>query len=338
MPPNEDGQSLDDLAGMLAPKKKDGDGGTTLERQEPVEDAGSEGHEQPADTDELTDDTGNPDEGTGDEGADEGEGEEQQGNEGDEEPSAEPFYTVKIDGKDERVTLKEALAGYQRQADYTRKTQEIADARRAADNEAEQARTVRTEYAKVLTVIQARLGDTANDRTHDQWNALRAQDPAAYATEWADHQRVLEQRGAVKQEQDRIAGEQKADDLNKLRVYVAGEQEKLHAALPILKDPEKGKALIASMREAALGYGFNEKEVGQVFDSRIMLLLNDARQWRSHQAALAKAKTKLKDAPQLPEPGSRQPQQSRKTKARADQLKTARKSGRVEDMVGLLVG
>jgi hypothetical protein len=36
---------------------------------------------------------------------------------------------IKVDGKDEYVPLSEAVAGYQRQADYTRKTQELATQR-----------------------------------------------------------------------------------------------------------------------------------------------------------------------------------------------------------------
>ena len=38
----------------------------------------------------------------------------------------EPAYTVKVDGAVQQVSLEELQQGYQRQADYTRKTQEIA--------------------------------------------------------------------------------------------------------------------------------------------------------------------------------------------------------------------
>ena len=38
----------------------------------------------------------------------------------------EPVYVVKIDGEEQKVSLEELQNGYQRQADYTRKTQEIA--------------------------------------------------------------------------------------------------------------------------------------------------------------------------------------------------------------------
>ena len=46
-----------------------------------------------------------------------------------EEPSGET-YAVKVDGVDQEVSLEELRDGYQRQSDYTRKTQELASERR----------------------------------------------------------------------------------------------------------------------------------------------------------------------------------------------------------------
>ncbi len=46
-----------------------------------------------------------------------------------EEPSGEA-YTVKVDGEEQEVSLEELRDGYQRQSDYTRKTQELASERR----------------------------------------------------------------------------------------------------------------------------------------------------------------------------------------------------------------
>jgi hypothetical protein len=40
------------------------------------------------------------------------------------------YVSVSVGGEDIRVPLKEALSGYQRQADYTRKTQELSEQRR----------------------------------------------------------------------------------------------------------------------------------------------------------------------------------------------------------------
>ena len=40
------------------------------------------------------------------------------------------YVSVQVNGEEVRVPLKEALSGYQRQADYTRKTQELSEQRR----------------------------------------------------------------------------------------------------------------------------------------------------------------------------------------------------------------
>lgn len=53
-------------------------------------------------------------------------------------------YTVKVDGDEVEVTLDELLSGYQRQADYTRKTQEVAAIRQLGDAlEADPAGTIK---------------------------------------------------------------------------------------------------------------------------------------------------------------------------------------------------
>lgn len=43
------------------------------------------------------------------------------------------FVKVQVDGEELEVPLKEAVSGYQRQADYTRKTQQLAEERRSVE-------------------------------------------------------------------------------------------------------------------------------------------------------------------------------------------------------------
>ena len=54
-----------------------------------------------------------------------------------EETPTGDVHTVKVDGQEQQVSLDELRNGYQRQADYTRKTQELASEReRLAQGEA----------------------------------------------------------------------------------------------------------------------------------------------------------------------------------------------------------
>ena len=53
-----------------------------------------------------------------------------------ESETEEPRYTVKVDGQALEVSYDELINGFQRQADYTRKTQELADQREALAQQA----------------------------------------------------------------------------------------------------------------------------------------------------------------------------------------------------------
>lgn len=55
---------------------------------------------------------------------------------------------VKVDGEEREITVKEALEGYQRREDYTRKTQELSEARQAFEQEIQQ-------YAETLENVEA---------------------------------------------------------------------------------------------------------------------------------------------------------------------------------------
>ncbi len=52
-----------------------------------------------------------------------------------EQPPAPQMVTVRVDGQDVQIPLEEAARGYSRQADYTRKTQQLAEQRRQFEQE-----------------------------------------------------------------------------------------------------------------------------------------------------------------------------------------------------------
>lgn len=64
--------------------------------------------------------------------------------------------TVKVDGEEREITVKEALEGYQRREDYTRKTQELSEARQAFEQEIQ-------EYSETLENVAAFEASWAED-------------------------------------------------------------------------------------------------------------------------------------------------------------------------------
>ena len=65
-------------------------------------------------------------------------------------------YTIKVDGKDYEVGIDELKSGYQRQADYTRKSQALAEQRKETEqiqSERQQLEQERQMYANGLQML-----------------------------------------------------------------------------------------------------------------------------------------------------------------------------------------
>lgn len=291
---------------------------------------------------DLIADTGNPDDGEGaDEGTDTDAGEGDEGEAGDEadgeqaDPN-EPLYPVVINGETKHVPLKEALAGYQRQDDYTRKTTEAAEARKKAETEAAEFASARGQYLEVLKVLKERVGPEDQERTPDQWLALRQEDPSRYAEEWAASQQRKEQRDAITKEQERVIGEQRQEQTNKLKAFVADEGVKLLAKFPEWKDPKKYEAGAKAIFDYAKTIGFSDQELSVAYDHRMLVMADKARRFDAIVAARAKVQNKVNAAPDMPAPGVRVSQPSRRQAAKVDAEKKFARSGKLDDALPLM--
>ena len=76
-------------------------------------------------------------------------------------------YTVKIDGAEHQVTLEELQQGYQRQADYTRKTQELASERQRLQQAETIVNALEADPQGTLEALGGALGVQGNPGTQD---------------------------------------------------------------------------------------------------------------------------------------------------------------------------
>jgi predicted metal-dependent hydrolase len=68
------------------------------------------------------------------------------------------YVSVQVNGEDVKVPLKEALSGYQRQADYTRKTQELSEQRRQVQFGAALQEALQSDPEKTLELLSQHYG------------------------------------------------------------------------------------------------------------------------------------------------------------------------------------
>jgi hypothetical protein len=201
----------------------------------------------------------------------------------DDQPPAPQTLTVKIDGKEKAVTLEEAAKGYQRQEDYTRKTQEVAEERRSLAAERQQVADHAARFAEGLKVVEQMLATPAD--AEPDWDELQKSDPVEFARQWAVSQRQKEKLRDVvarREEAERVAQEAQRQ---KFADYVKEERAKLLAAEPTWADESVARSEFTKLHAFGRSQGFTDTELNGMADSRAILVLRDAMRYAELKAA-----------------------------------------------------
>lgn len=240
-----------------------------------------------------------------------------------EETTEEPVYTVTIDGQPQQVTLQEALQGYQRQADYTRKTQSLADERRALDGDKAELRRTRDQYRERLELLEKAI----EPQDEPDWDKVRAEKPDEYPRLYADWARRKAEHDKVARERERIVEEQRKDAREDYERYIKAETEKFLAAVPEWSDPATAEREKGEMAAYAQASGYSPEEIQSAADSRTLVLLRKAMLYDRLKAEKVTAKPK-KDT--VLKPGPKKDAKPKKSKAEQAHARL-RKTGRKED-------
>jgi hypothetical protein len=194
--------------------------------------------------------------------------------ESDGDEAEQPVYTIKVNGEEVEVTLDELQKGYSRTQDYTRKTQQLAEMRKAAEVETEAVRSERQQYSQLLEAMRQQVA--ASNPAEPNWEYLRKNDPIEFAAQWADHERRHKQMAAIQSEQVRLAEIQNYEQAQQLAAIVAQEKQILEEAIPEWKEPETAKREKAALVEFGKQIGFKPEELANITDHRAVVALRKA--------------------------------------------------------------
>lgn len=230
--------------------------------------------------------------------------EEVEGNEeeSEEEAPRDEKFIVKVDGKEIEVPKEELIRGYQREADYTRKTQKLAEERKFVESEFQQVRAEREYTSQLIGQLQQKLQEY--EPPEPDWNRLEVEDPTEYARQWTSHQRRQQQKYAIQAEELRIAQLQNADAQKHIHATLAAETARLKEKIPEWNSPEKAKAEGKALLEYGQILGFSEQELNTITDSRALLALHKAWKYDQMMSKRPEFQAKIKKAPRMVTPGS----------------------------------
>jgi hypothetical protein len=209
--------------------------------------------------------------------------EEEQTEESEEAPApATDKYKVKVDGKEEEVTLDELAKGYSRTADYTRKTQALAERNKALDQETQAARQERLQLAENLKLLEQAVAEVTPKEP--DWEKLRVEHPDRFQQMWIEWQQGEKDRTELRSQRE--AAEKKV--MEDMTVYrqekIKAERELLLAAIPEWSKEDVSKAERLEMKTYAEKMNFTAETLNQVDDHRLFVLLRKAMLYDKGQA------------------------------------------------------
>ena len=262
---------------------------------------------------------------------DESQSEEQIETQEKQDSTEEPTYTVKVAGQEFNVTLDELRNGYSRDADYRRKTEDLAYDKKQFQTESEKQRqdysTKLSELNQMMSVAQQQLNAEINSADLEK---LYEEDPTEAAR--IEH-RLKKKQEKLNQAMQKTQSEQK----KQFDGFLQDQQRKLVQKMPEFSNPDKASQLKSSMKNTLNSYGFNDQEIAQVYDHRIVMLVNDAMKFRSMQKAKPNMAKKISKPGKVFSSGVKQTKADINLKARKDKLSRLRKSGSTKDAASIFL-
>lgn len=253
---------------------------------------------------------------------------ESEGEEVAEEDEQQPAtYRVKVDGEEVEVTLDELQKGYSRTQDYTRKTQALAEQRKAAEAEFEQVRQERAYYAQMLNALQEQL---SQQEPQPDWDALYQENPMEWVRQRELFREKQEKLQAVQSEKQRLAAIQQQEEAKAMQERLVEEAKKLVEVIPEWKDAKRANEERTKLVETAKRVGFSDADLENIMDHRALIVLRKAALYDELMGKKGQIKPVPAKGPKLAKPGSATSKPGKRSDAQAAQERLAR-SGSIHD-------
>lgn len=237
-----------------------------------------------------------------------------------------PVVTIEIDGKPIELTKKEIEAGYLRQADYTRKTQMVAEERRRVVEIEQEAAQERQIYAQLLPVMQERIKASLPAPPDP---GLIDVNPAAYLKAKEEYERVVGDLQATQAEMQRLSEMQQVEQARKLQAYVAENAQKLPELVPEWSDKKAYDRDRPKVRDYLKAKGFSDDEINQAYDARLVAIAADGMRYRELLKSKPRENAPLEKALKPAAPPSKP--MTQQTRSQLDARKRLAKTGSLRD-------
>jgi len=241
------------------------------------------------------------------------------------------LHQVIVNGERIDVDLEELKAGYQKDADYRRKTEELAIEKRELKAEEDRLKNQYSTKMDDLNSLVATLNaEINNDMNSKELDALWEEDPTEAAKV---DRRIQKRKQTIQQAQQKLRDHQQAQFQEILR----DEQRKLHLKHPEIADPIKGATVKSNIMDYLSSKGFSNEDVGRIYDSRYFDVIIDGMNFQKAKSVKPNLVSKKVKPTKFVKSGVKSTKEDMNNRSRLEQIKTLKKSGNPKDATDLLM-
>ena len=241
------------------------------------------------------------------------------------------LHQVTVNGEKIDVDLEELKAGYQKDADYRRKTEELAIEKRELKAEEDRLKNQYSTKMEDLNSLVATLNaEINNDMNSKELDALWEEDPTEAAKV---DRRIQKRKNTIQQAQQKLRDHQQAQFQEILRE----EQKKLHLRHPEIADPIKGATVKSNIMNYLSSKGFSNEDVARIYDSRYFDVIMDGMNYNKSKSVKPGLVSKKVKPSKFVKSGTKSTKEELNSKTRLNQIKALKKSGNPKDATDLLL-
>lgn len=270
---------------------------------------------------------------------DEDEGEYEAEEESEEAEDDQPLmYTVRVDGEEIEVTEEELLNGYSRQQAYTKRSQELAEQRKAVEGQQAEIAQMRDAYAQQLEQLSDQLKQVT--QTEPDWAELAKQYSAEELIVYkAQLDQQKEYARQVEAEKQAVAQQQAQEQQQAMQKRLAEQKQEMLNRIPAWQNEDtRNTERLEVIRYAQQRIGFSEEEIANASDARAIELLYKSWRWDNLQQKKPAAKKKAAKAPKMAKPGQPKTKAQVASRQRQKAMDRLNKERSVTAAVDLLMG
>ena len=259
-----------------------------------------------------------------------------------EQEESESEFVLELDGAKmnaEQIAKEWENRGL-RQSDYTRKTQEIAEQKRAFETDKAQTLELQQKLSESLKEAEQVL---TSARQEPNWGELSQQlDPKRFnlvKTKWEEGQKQL---AHIQEQRKAVAEKEQYDMLLAKQQHLQNENAKLLDYFPTWQDPVVKNQAVAGLKNYMLEQGLTEQAIQNLNDNGsadAIKFLMKAKAYDELQSNMKKVKVQKqkKVLPTKAKSGTPTTKKDYVNKAKDNALAKLTKSGKIDDAVNLLL-